>query len=94
MQICAMVIKKNRNIIIEQNQLKRNRPTIDWERNTIQLHNIKTIKISAWLEDMNEVFEDLPEGKLPKRKEKFDYTINLITDIFPKTLIILLRPNN
>ena len=75
-QICAMVIKLGRDIIIGQDWLQKNKPTIDWERNTIRLHSIKTAKIPAWLEDMKEVFEDPPEGELPKKKRDFDHEIN------------------
>ena len=57
-QICAIVIKLGRDIIIGQDWLQKNKPTIDWERNTIQLHSIETTKVPAWLEDMKEVFED------------------------------------
>ena len=34
-QICARVIKLGRDIIIGQDWLQKNKPTIDWERNTI-----------------------------------------------------------
>ena len=43
---------------------------------------------------MKEVFENSPEGELPKRKGEFDYEINLTVDFFPKTPVIPLRPNN
>ena len=65
-QICAIVIKLGRDIIIEQHWLQKNKPTIDCERNIIRLHSIKTAKVPASLEDMKEVFEDPPKGKLPK----------------------------
>ena len=68
-QICAMVIKLGRDIIIGQDWLQKKKPTIDWERNTIQLHSIETVKVPAWLKDMKKVFEDPPEGKLPKKRE-------------------------
>ena len=32
--ICAMVIKLGRDIIIRQDWLQKNKPTIDWEKNT------------------------------------------------------------
>ena len=63
-----MVIKLGKDIIIEQDWLQKNKPTIDWEKNTIRLHNIKTTKVPAWLEDMKEVFEDPPKRELPKKK--------------------------
>ena len=59
-----------------------------------RLHSIETTKVPAWLEDMKEVFEDLPEGELPKRKGEFDHEINLTVDSFPKTPVIPLRPDN
>ena len=68
-QICAIVIKLGRDIIIGQDWLQINKPTIDWKRNTIELHSIETAKVPAWLENMKEVFEDPPEGELPKKKE-------------------------
>ena len=89
-----MVIKLGRDIIIGQDWLQKNKPTIDWEKNTIRLHSIKTAKISAWLEDMKEVFEDPPEGKLSKKKRDFNHEINLMVNSLPKTLVILLRPDN
>ena len=93
-QICAMVIKLGRDIIIGQDWLQKNKPTIDWKRNTIRLHSMKAAKVPAWLEDMKEVFEDPPEGELPKRKGEFDHKINLTVDSLPKTQIIPLRPDN
>ena len=67
-QICAVVIKLGKDIIIGQDWLQKNKPTIDWERNTRQLHSMETAKVPAWLEDLKEVFKDPPEGELPKRK--------------------------
>ena len=55
---------------------------------------METAKVPAWLEDMKEVFEDPPEGELPKRKREFDHKINLTVDSLPKTPIIPLRPDN
>ena len=92
-QICAMVIKLGRDIIIRQDWLQKNKPTIDWERNTIWLHSIETAKIPAWLEDMKEVFEDPPEGELPKKGD-FDHEIILTIDSLPKMLVIPLRPDD
>ena len=89
-----MVIKLGRDIIIGQDWLQKNKPTIDWKRNTIWLHSMKTAKVPAWLEDMKEGFEHLPEGKLPKRRKEFDYKINLTVNSFPKTPVIPLRPDN
>ena len=43
---------------------------------------------------MKEVFEDPPEGELPKKKGDFDHEINLIVDSLPKMLFIPLRPDN
>ena len=93
-QICAMFIKLGRNIIIGQDWLQKNKPTIDWEKNTIRLHSMETTKVPAWLEDMKEVFEDLPEGELPKRKGEFDHKINLTVDSLPRTPVIPLRPDD
>ena len=93
-QICAIVIKLGRDIIIGQDWLQKNKPIIDWEKNTIQLHSIETAKVPVWLEDMKKVFEDPPEGELPKRKREFDHKINLTVDFLPKTPIIPLRPDN
>ena len=93
-QICAIVIKLGRDIIIRQDWLQKNKPIIDWEKNTIWLHNMETAKVPAWLEDMKEVLKDPPEGELPKRKRKFDHEINLTVNSFPKTPIILLRPDD
>ena len=89
-----MVIKLSRDIIIRQDWLQKNKPTIDWERNTIRLHSIETAKVPAWLKDMKEVFEDPPEGELPKKRREFDHEINLTVDSLPKTPVISLRPNN
>ena len=44
----------------------------------------------AW----EEVFEDPPQGELPKKKEEFDHEINLTVDSLPKTLVIPLRSDN
>ena len=55
---------------------------------------MKTAKVSAWLEEMKEVFEDPLEEKPLKRKGEFDRKINLTVDSLPKTLVILLRPDN
>ena len=93
-QICAMVIKLGRDIIIGQDWLQKNKPMIDWKSNTIRLHNMKTAKVPAWLEDMKEVFKDPPEGELPKRKGEFNHKINLTVDSLPKTPIIPLRPDD
>ena len=93
-QICAMVIKLGRKIIIGQDWLQKNKPIIDWERNIIRLHSMETAKVPAWLEDMKEVFKDPPEGELPKKKGEFDDEINLTVDSLPKTPIIPLRPDN
>ena len=43
---------------------------------------------------MKEVFEDPPEGELPKRKGEFNHEINLTVDSLPKTPIIPLRPDD
>ena len=43
---------------------------------------------------MKEVFEDPPEGELPKKKGEFDYEINLTVNSFPKMPVISLRPDN
>ena len=93
-QICAMVIKLGRDIIIGQDWLQKNKPIIDWERNTIRLHSMKTAKVLAWLKDMKKVFENLLEGELPKKKREFDHEINLTVDSLPKTPVIPLRPDN
>ena len=87
-QICAMIIKLSKDIIIGQDWLQKNKPTIDWKKKTIQLHNIETAKVSAWLENMKEVFKDPPEGELPKKKGEFDHKINLTVDSLPKTPVI------
>ena len=55
---------------------------------------MKTAKVPAWLENMKEVFEDPPEGKLPKRKGEFDHKINLTVDSLFKTPVIPLRPDD
>ena len=89
-----MVIKLGKDIIIGQDWLQKNRPIIDWVRNTIRLHSMETVKVPAWLEDMKEVFKDPPEGELPKREGEFDHKINLTVNSFPKTPIIPLRPDN
>ena len=93
-QIWAMVIKLGRDIIIGQDWLQKNKPIIDWKRNTIRLHSMETAKVPAWLEVMKKVFQDLPEGELLKRKGEFDHEINLTVDFLPKTPIIPLRPDN
>ena len=92
-QICAIVIKLGKDIIIGQDWLQKNKPTIDWERNTIRLHSIGTTIVPAWLEDMK-VFENPPERELPKKKGKFDHEINLTVNSLPKTPVIPLRPND
>ena len=89
-----MVIKLGKDIIIGQDWLQKNKPTIDWERNTIRLHSMETTKVPAWLENMKEVFEDPQEGELPKRKGEFDHEINLTVDSLPRTPIIPLRPDD
>ena len=66
-----MIIKLGRDIIIRQDWLQKNKPTIDWKRNTIWLHSIETVKVLAWLEDMKEVFEDPPERELQQKERKF-----------------------
>ena len=93
-QICAMVIKLGRDIIIGQGWVQKNKPTIDWERNTIGLHSIETTKVPIWLEDMKEVFEDPPEGELQMRKGEFDHKINLTVDSLSRTPVIPLRPDD
>ena len=93
-QICAMVIKLGRDIIIGQDWLQKTKPIIDCERNTIRLHSMETAKVPAWLEDMKKVFEDPPEGELPKMKREFNHKINLTVDSLPKTPVIPLRPDN
>ena len=93
-QICAIVIKLGRDIIIGQDWLQKNKPTIDWKRNTMWLHSLETIKVLAWLEDMKEVFEDPPKGELSKEKGEFNHEINLTVDSLPKMPVILLRPDN
>ena len=94
MQICAMVIKLGRDIIIRQDWLQKNKPTIEWERNTIWLHSIKTAEVPAWLEDMKEVFKNPPERELLKKKGEFNHEINLTVDFLPKTPVIPLRSDN
>ena len=89
-----MIIKLGKAIIIGQDWLQKNKPIIDWERNTIRLHSIETAKVPAWLKDMKEVFEDPPEGELLKKKGEFDHKINLTVDSLPKTPVIPLRPDN
>ena len=89
-----MVIKLGRDIIIGQDWLRKNKPTIDWKGNTIRLNSMKTTKVPAWLEDMKEVFEDLPKGELPKRKGEFDHKINLTVNSLPRTPVIPLRADN
>ena len=51
-------------------------------------------KVPAWLEDMKEVFEDSPEGELPKKKGEFDHEINLTVDSLPRTPVIPLIPDD
>ena len=56
---------------------------------------METAKVPAWLVDvMKEVFEDPPEGELPKKKGEFDHKINLTVDTLLKTPVIPLRPDN
>ena len=93
-QICAIVIKLGRVVIIGQDWLQKYKPTIDWKKNTIWLHSIETTKILAWLEDMKEVFKDPREGELPKKKGEFNHEINLTVNSLPKTPVISLRPDN
>ena len=93
-QICTMVIKLGKDTIIGQDWLQRNKPIIDWERKTIRLYSIETVKVPAWLEDLKEVFEDPPEEELPKKKGDFDHEINLTVDSLPKIPVIPLRPDN
>ena len=54
---------------------------------------METTKVPAWLEDMKKVFEDPPEGELPKKKEEFNHEINVTVDSLPKTPVIPLRPD-
>ena len=68
-QICAMVIKLGRDIIIGQDWLQRNKPIIDWEKNIIQLHSMETAKVPAWQEDVKKVFENPPEGEYQRGKK-------------------------
>ena len=89
-----MVIKLGRDIIIGQDWLRKNKPTIAWEKNIIRLHSMETAKVPAWLEDMKKVFEDPPEGELPKREGEFDHEINLTVDSLSKTPVIPLRLDN
>ena len=93
-QIWAMVIKQGRDTIIGQDWLQKNKPIIDWEKNTIRLHSMETAEVPAWLKDMKEVFEDPPEGELSKKKGEFNHEINLTVDSLPKTPVISLRPDN
>ena len=93
-QICAMVIKLGRDIIIRRDWIQKNKPTIDWEKNTIRLHSIETTKVPAWLKDMKKVFEDSPEKELLKKKGGFNHEINLMVDSLPKMLVIPLRSHN
>ena len=60
----------------------------------MRLHSIETAKVLAWLEDMKKIFENLPEGELPKKEGNFDHEINLTVNSFLKTPLIPLRPNN
>ena len=55
---------------------------------------METTKVPAWLEDMKEVFEDPPEGELPKKKGDFDHEINLTNNSLPKTPVIPLRSDD
>ena len=55
---------------------------------------MEAAKVPAWLKDMKEVFEDPPEGKLPKKKGDFDHKINMTVNSLPKTPVIPLRPDN
>ena len=55
---------------------------------------METAKVPAWLEDMKEVFEDPPEGELPKRKGEFNHEINLTVNSLSKTPVIPLKPDN
>ena len=55
---------------------------------------METAKVPAWLEDLKEVFKDLPEGELPKRKGEFNHEINLTINSLLKTPVIPLRPDN
>ena len=84
-QICAIVIKLGTDIIIGQDRLQENNPTIDWEKNIIRLHSMETAKVPAWLEDMKKVFEDPLEGELPKKKGEFDHEINLTVNSLPNS---------
>ena len=93
-QICAVIIKLGRDIIIGQDWLQKNKPTIDWEKNTIRLHSMETAKVPAWLEDMKKVFKDPPEGELTKRKREFDHEINLTVNSLLKTPVIPLKLDN
>ena len=43
---------------------------------------------------MKEVFENPPEGELPKKKGEFDHEINLTVNSLLKTPVIPPRPNN
>ena len=43
---------------------------------------------------MKKVFEEPPEGELPKKKKEFNHEINLTVNSLPKTPVILLRPDN
>ena len=43
---------------------------------------------------MKAVFEDPPEGELPKKNGEFDHEINLTVDSLPKIPVIPLRPDN
>ena len=43
---------------------------------------------------MKEVFEDPPEGELPKEKGEFHHEINLTVNSLPKMLVIPLKPDN
>ena len=63
-----MVIKLGKDIIIGQDWLQKNKPTIEWKTNTIRLHSIETAKLPAWLEDIKGVFEDQKENHQRKRE--------------------------
>ena len=62
--------------------------TASQKKNTIQLHNMETIKIPTLQEDMKENFEYSLERKLPKRKREFNHAINLIINTFLRPLLL------
>ena len=91
-KVIAWVADIKRDMLVEMDWIQKTGATVTKEGIGF---NVLENEIPEWLEDLKEVFEEIPEGELPPHRDGVDHEITIKTEkIKPSPLIPTLTKSN